>query len=84
MFYEKLGIDVDGDGENRSPLMDAVQAGLEECIRLLVEVGRCDISQRDYEGWNALSLSVEALVYDDMEKAKRITKYLWDHGAREM
>jgi len=77
------GVTVNGDGEARSPLMDAVQFGQEEVVHALVEAG-CDIEQRDVENWTALSLSLEGRLYDDLDRAKRITKYLWDHGARQL
>lgn len=78
-----LGLNFHGNGKERSPLMNAVQCGFEEAVKILVDSG-ADLKKKDYEGWTALSISVEALVYDDHEKAKRITQYLWDHGARDM
>lgn len=63
--------------------MDAVQLGLEEAVHILVKAG-ANLDQTDYEGWTALSISVEATLHADMAKAQRITQYLWDHGARKM
>ncbi|EFC45222.1 predicted protein [Naegleria gruberi] len=78
-----LGYNLKGDGNLRSPLMDAVQYGFEEVVKILVENG-APLDDKDCENWTVLSIASKALLHSDMEKATRILQYLWDAGARIM
>ncbi|KAL9649085.1 hypothetical protein ABK040_008462 [Willaertia magna] len=82
-YLIELGCNLKGNGVERSILMDAVQNGFEEAVHILVEAG-APLEDIDCEKWTPLSISSQAILHEDLEKAKRITQYLWDKGAREM
>jgi len=82
-FLIQSGLNLKGDGVNRSLLMNAVQNGFEDAVKILVEHG-APLHDRDEERWTPLSIAALAILHDDMDCANRIIQFLWDSGAREM
>ncbi|KAL9643571.1 hypothetical protein ABK040_010184 [Willaertia magna] len=82
-YLIEIGCELKGDGNERSILMDAVQYGFEDAVKILVEAG-APLDDTDCENWTPLSISAFAILHEDLDKAKRITQYLWDKGARDM
>eukprot|EP01122_Echinamoeba_exundans_P017869 TRINITY_DN9818_c0_g1_i1.p1 TRINITY_DN9818_c0_g1~~TRINITY_DN9818_c0_g1_i1.p1 ORF type:complete len:453 (-),score=53.75 TRINITY_DN9818_c0_g1_i1:316-1605(-) len=77
-YFSSLGISLDGDGDERSPLMNAVQYGYEDVVKFLLRAG-VDVTMRDYEHCTARSLAVFAVLHPDVAKAERIFE-LVRHG----
>lgn len=82
-YLLQQGLNVQGDGNERTLLMDAVQYGHEEAVQILLQA-HAPLDDRDCENWTCLSIASRAVLHRDMDLAKRILNMLWESGAREM
>ncbi|KAG2377895.1 hypothetical protein C9374_008980 [Naegleria lovaniensis] len=82
-YLIQKGLNLKGDGNDRTLLMNAVQYGHEEAVKILLKAN-APLNDRDCENWTCLSIASRAVLHTDMALAKRIMNMLWESGAREM
>jgi len=74
------GCSLNGNGQDRTLLMDAVQYGHETVVKLLLEKG-ANVKDTDAEGWTAMGLARRGIIHEDKDKAKRIVGMLKQYNA---
>lgn len=71
-YFIDIGLNFHGvNGKERTPLMDAVQYGYEDVVKLLLR-NDVDVNRYDEEKWTASSISIHATLHTDFGKANRI------------